>query len=44
MRMGKKYMKRCSTSFVLREMQSKATMRYTPIRMVKTKKTEITKY
>ena len=40
--MAKKYIKRCSTSLVLREMQTKATMRYQflPTRMTIFQKTD----
>lgn len=43
--MANKHMKRCSISYVIREMHIKTTMRYhwTPIRMAKIQKTDNTK-
>ena len=44
--MADKYMKRCSTLLIIREMQFKTMMRYrlTPIRMATIKKSTNTKY
>lgn len=41
--MTNKHMKRCTTSYVLRELQIKTVRNhYTPIRMAKTQNTDIT--
>lgn len=43
--MANKHIKRCSTSYVIREMQMEATMRYyyTPMKMAKIHNTDSTK-
>ena len=42
--MAEKHLRKCSTSFVIREMQIKMTLRFhlAPIRMAKTKNSETT--
>ena len=39
-----KHVKRCSTSYFIREMQIKTRHHYTPTRMAKIQKTDTTKY
>ena len=38
--MANKHMKRCPTLYIIRKLEIKRTMRYTPIRMAKLQNTE----